>query len=77
MEGRKSQPLLVGLWLWSLSHLGSSGLVSKVVLQISGTTCLQPDPYHTKKQRKLPTPKMLNHKVRQSRKVGVGWGEGW
>lgn len=32
----------------------------------------QPGPHHARKQRKLPTPKMLNHKVRLSRKVGVG-----
>lgn len=79
MRGREGSPYCLGPRFPPLSPPGNSGPFLKVVVVTSyrvKTPSFQPHSpvLSCQKQRKLPTPKMLNHKVRLRRKVGVGWG---
>lgn len=73
-NGARGSPPLVGPWLPPLFQMGSSSLDSDVALIPSEPRppAFKIGPFHTSKQRKLSTPKTLNHKVRLSSKRGMG-----
>lgn len=79
-NGARGKPPLVGPWLPPPFQMGSSSMVSGVTLipLESRPPAFKTGPFHTSKQRKLSTPKMLNHKVRLSSKGGMGEkGDRW